>query len=317
MDFTSNLRVSSKATPPASFRNKNSLFRVTLPSNEIFQSESSKMCISSVTYPNRFNLLPSYLNANEIKVIYMYAKNNFSLARMKMEPTSKKITAYLSNDPKLLINNFNNIFNFNPGITWKYNGQTNKISISSSANSYILQIPIPFGNMIGLEENDDWFKNDMVTNHYFRNTWTKYKLMMTDKFIEIMKNQNNISMYELLDDNNYSPEGYFYLALSYEDEYHIENEINLNIHRPNYALIYNNIIEDSIVDNSYYKILKTIYFEDSNTKWKTVSFKNDEYIKIQEKNPPYLEFSLRLVSGDLVEFENNSDDIVIHLKIKK
>ena len=74
-----------------------------------------------------------------------------------------------------------------------------------------------------------------------------------------------------------------YFALSYDDEYHIENKINLNMHRPNYALIYNNIIEDSIVDNSYYKILKTIYFEDSNTKWKIISSKNDEYIKLKKR----------------------------------
>ena len=43
---------------------------------------------------------------------------------------------------------------------------------------------------------------------------------------------------------------------------------------------------------------------------------NDEYKKIQEKNPLYLEFSLRLPSGDLVEFENEEDDVVINLKTK-
>ena len=88
------------------------------------------------------------------------------------------------------------------------------------------------------------------------------------------------------------------------------------MHRPRYALVYNNIIEDSIVDNSYYKILKTIYFEDSESKWKTLTYKNDEYKKVHEKNPLYLEFALRLPSGDLVEFENNEDDVVINLKTK-
>ena len=92
--------------------------------------------------------------------------------------------------------------------------------------------------------------------------------------------------------------------------------INLQLHRPRYALVYNNIIEDSIVDNSYYKILKTIYFEDSESKWKTITYKNDEYKKIQEKRTLYLEFSLRLPSGDLVEFENDEDDVVINLKTK-
>ena len=109
---------------------------------------------------------------------------------------------------------------------------------------------------------------------------------------------------------------FFYIAISSNDEYHVKRPLNLEIHRPRYALVYNNIIEDSIVDNSYYKILKTIYFEDSESRWKTISYKNDEYKNVQEKNPLYLEFALRLASGDLVEFENEEDDVVINLKTK-
>ena len=108
---------------------------------------------------------------------------------------------------------------------------------------------------------------------------------------------------------------FFYIALSSYDEFHIKRQINLQIHRPRYALVYNNIIEDSIVDNSYYKVLKTIYFEDSESKWKTITYKNDEYQKVHEKTL-YLEFALRLPSGDLIEFENDEDDVVINLKTK-
>ena len=71
--------------------------------------------------------------------------------------------------------------------------------------------------------------------------------------------------------------------MSSNDVFSFQHSINLELHRPRYALVYNNIIEDSIVDNSYYKILKTIHFEDFESKWKTITFKNDEYKKIQEK----------------------------------
>ena len=104
--------------------------------------------------------------------------------------------------------------------------------------------------------------------------------------------------------------------MSSNDVFKCQRSINLELHRPRYALVYNNIIEDSIVDNSYYKILKTIYFENSESKWKTITYKNDEFKKVQEKNPLYLEFSLRLPSGDLIEFENDEDDVVINLKTK-
>ena len=131
-----------------------------------------------------------------------------------------------------------------------------------------------------------------------------------------MKTKNDLSIYELLGTNGFQTENFFYIALSSYDEFHIKRPINLQMHRPRYALVYNNIIEDSIVDNSYYKVLKTIYFEDSESKWKTITYKNDEYQKVHEKNPLYLEFALRLPSGDLVEFENDEDDAVINLTTK-
>ena len=119
--------------------------------------------------------------------------------------------------------------------------------------------------------------------------------------MNVMKTQNNLSIYELLGDQGFPTKKIFYIAISSNDEYHVKRPLNLEIHRPRYALVYNNIIEDSIVDNSYYKILKTIYFEDSESKWKTITYKNDEYKNVQEKNPLYLEFVSRLVSEDLVK----------------
>ena len=155
----------------------------------------------------------------------------------------------------------------------------------------------------------------MTQNHLFKKSWF-YKVFWTEKFMEVMKTQNNLSIYELLAAKNFLTQNYFYIALSSNDEYQINRPVNLEIHRPRYALVYNNIIEDSIVDNNYYKILKTIYFAESDSKWKTITYKNDEYKKIQEKNPLYLEFALRLPSGDLVEFENAEDDVVINLKTR-
>ena len=58
-----------------------------------------------------------------------------------------------------------------------------------------------------------------------------------------------------------------------------------------------------------------IYFEDSESIWKTITYENDEYKK-DTKKPLYLEFALRLPSGDLIEFENDEDDVVINLKTK-
>ena len=106
---------------------------------------------------------------------------------------------------------------------------------------------------------------------------------LTEKLVDVMKIQNDLSIYELLGNNDFPVEDFFYISLSSNDVIQFQQSIDLQLHRPRYALVYNNIIEDSIVDNSYYKILKTIYFEDSESKWKTITYKNDEFKKIQEK----------------------------------
>ena len=232
--------------------------------------------------------------------------------------TDPDLTVDIGNDvslnPDVLVSNFNKKF-LNEQLEWSYDKIKHRMLIKSKKNAYLLQIPIPLGNLLGLQESNVDFVNPMVNSHLFRPSWF-YKLFLTEKLIDVLKTKNNLSIYELLGKNSFPVENFFYIALSSNDVFNCQRSINLELHRPRYALVYNNIIEDSIVDNSYYKILKTIYFENSESKWKTITYKNDEFKKVQEKNPLYLEFSLRLPSGDLVEFENDEDDVVINLKTK-
>ena len=227
---------------------------------------------------------------------------------------TEDIANAVSLDPNVLISNFNKKFK-KEKIEWVYDKLNQRISLRTKKNAYLLQIPIHLGNILGLQESDVNYSNLMATSHLFRPLWF-YKAFLTEKLVDVMKIQNDLSIYELLGNNDFPVEDFFYIGLSSNDVFQFQQSINLQLHRPRYALVYNNIIEDSIVDNSYYKILKTIYFEDSESKWKTITYKNDEFKKIQEKNPLYLEFSLRLPSGDLVEFENDEDDVVVNIKTK-
>ena len=91
MDFTSNLRVSSKASGMSHFHNKNSHFRVVLPSNDVFQTEESQLSIASITYPNRFKVLPMYLKSNIIRKIYLYSDQEVILGEMEVLLVKMKI----------------------------------------------------------------------------------------------------------------------------------------------------------------------------------------------------------------------------------
>ena len=251
----------------------------------------------------------------------MYSNENIISSEMEITSSSendsafsKDITSDLSLDPLTLINNFNKRFE-KEKIEWLYSNQSQRTTIKTNKHAYILQIPCPLGYLLGFQDSDVSFSNNIIRNHLFKDSWF-YKVFWTEKFIDVMKTKNNLSIYEILANNNFSTTNFFYIALSSHDEYQIKRPINLELHRPRYALVYNNIIEDSIVDNNYYKVLKTIYFEDSDSKWKTITYKNDEYKNVCEKTPLYLEFMLRLPSGDEVEFENMEDEVVINLKTK-
>ena len=156
MDFTSNLQVTSKAPGISNFYNKNSYFRVALPSNEVFQAENSQLSISSITYPNRFKVLPKNLNSNIITKIYLYSNQNVILGEMEIFSSQHEdnsdlkvdISDDVSLDPLVLIANLNKRFK---DIRWSYNNKTNHVSIKTRKNALVLQIPIPLANLFGLQ----------------------------------------------------------------------------------------------------------------------------------------------------------------------
>ena len=63
------------------------------------------MSVASITYPNRFKVLPSYSNSNIINRFYMYSGDLFSVNSMqlndsKRDPSSiKAIRLDVSHDP--------------------------------------------------------------------------------------------------------------------------------------------------------------------------------------------------------------------------
>ena len=95
----------------------------------------------------------------------------------------------------------------------------------------------------------------MATSHLFRPLGF-YKTFLTEKLVDVMKIQNDFSIYELLGNNDFPVEDFFYIGLSSNDVFQFQQSINLQLHRPKYSLVYINTIENSIVDDNYYKILK-------------------------------------------------------------
>ncbi len=114
-----------------------------------------------------------------------------------------------------------------------------------------------------------------------------------------------------------SVDNYFFICLSTSDIYKFDHEINVNKFKPKYFLLYNNICQYSIFDTKYLPILKIIPIKNTDSEYITIEFKNEEYIGIQVSHPNYLEFVLRSHTGELLEFANTVENVILDLSFKK
>ena len=72
--------------------------------------------------------------------------------------------------------------------------------------------------------------------------------------------------------------------------------------------------------NFWYKIspnLKNYTHKNTDSEYITIEFKNEEYIGIQVSHPNYLEFVLRSHTGELLEFANTVENVILDLSFKK
>ena len=85
-----------------------------------------------------------------------------------------ELTVDIGNDvflnPDVLVSNFNKKF-LNEQLEWSYDKIKHRMLIKSKKNAYLLQIPIPLGNLLGLQESNVDFVNPMVNSHLFRPSW--------------------------------------------------------------------------------------------------------------------------------------------------
>ena len=119
MDFTSNLRVCSKASGMSHFHNKNSHFRVVLPTNDVFSNRKNlnfQLQVLHIRIDSKF--LPMYLKSNIIRKIYLYSNQEVILGEMDIfisqnEDNSdlmKDVSKDVSLDPLVQISNLNKKF---------------------------------------------------------------------------------------------------------------------------------------------------------------------------------------------------------------
>lgn len=92
---------------------------------------------------------------------------------------------------------------------------------------------------------------------------------------------------------------------------------HLNRLRPEYLMVYTDIIEQTIVGNSFSKLIKIVpVYHESTDSYKTLEFKNKEFHSLENTLVKRIKFEIRSHSGDLINFMEGSK-IFINLLFSK
>jgi len=92
-----------------------------------------------------------------------------------------------------------------------------------------------------------------------------------------------------------------------------ESPINCDYFRPNYFIIYANIVQPSIIGNQYSPILKVVPVLDTKEPFKLIDFKVREFYSIPNTELNEIKIELRTHDGELVNFLEN-DHLVLNLQ---
>ena len=94
------------------------------------------------------------------------------------------------------------------------------------------------------------------------------------------------------------------------NDLYFESPINVNYFRPNYFIIYTNIVQPSVIGNQYSPILKIVPILESQNSFKLHDFKVREFYSIPTTEISDLKMELRTHDGELVNFLENEHVIM-------
>ena len=315
----SNLKVSSSSEKYSAFENRNSSFRVKIPSNLNFNQPNLHISVSSITFPNKFKTFP----ANSKNILYVLTINE-QLQIEKVENITIPGRSFQSSRDLLYSINYQlskagiSSFSFHSTHQLKDNFHpSNQYCLIKSTQSIIIVLPLHLSiilgvkkDFIGLNDKGEYFWGDVdISNRFYISPGMKMKAQ------QISKNMINLIKETLVEEKDLLKNGYF-ITLKGGDSYSFNHSLNIYEFKPKYFLLYNNICEHSIYDSKFLRILKIVPVRESLAEFMTIEFENEEYQKIQVSHPNYLEFTLRTHTGELVQFHDTKENVIIDLSFK-
>lgn len=97
-----------------------------------------------------------------------------------------------------------------------------------------------------------------------------------------------------------------------EYTYTFPNIVNVTYLHPNYMVLYSSIVKETIIGETYAKILRIIPIDDDSTSNKIKEFKHQEYYDLQNTDITEIEFQLRTHDGKYVNFATK-EHVILNL----
>jgi GR25 family glycosyltransferase involved in LPS biosynthesis len=94
-----------------------------------------------------------------------------------------------------------------------------------------------------------------------------------------------------------------------------QNEVNLDLLRPDYIIAYTNIVSPTIIGGIYSKILRVIPIKTSENEYVITEFHHKEFLELQNTEISEIEIELRSHDGSPIEF-GFEQDIILNLEFK-
>lgn len=270
----------------ASMQDNRSNFTVKLPQNLHF-NENWQVCLSSINLPNTFNTF----NTDEDLIITFYYQKHLLLrggGRGSYRPT-----LFL----ELVLKN--KIYT--------------KTELLAAINMFFKKNPeqIDIGELVeytppGQKET----KLKLIQNHYGN---LKIPLPLVEMFGDVERTKHVIDDDGRMDFTHVHP---ISGETRYEEPifYEFINPFNINYFKPNYIMLYADIIKPVVVSGIYMNVMKIFPTSPLNIPYVIQEFKNVDYLSLNNYDISEISIQLRNHAGDLISFDsNNLNPVILNL----
>ncbi len=272
--------------------NTNSKFTVKLPTKLMF-NRSWNVALTSISHPNIFQ---TFLHDETVHVYFISSSDSSQILEKcvftipnEVYTTKESLLQTMTERASMAFSEISDLGMIQFGLNDK-----NLVEISFTKHKNDIKLGMS-KNLLALLG----FKPNAIVDN---NSGEEYELLhFTEKEIE----EGKLFKIEMLNDNN-------------EDEllyvYPFANDVNLDLFKPDYMILYSDLVAPSMFGEKFINILSNIGVNHNNkNKYVLQEHKTDFYYKVQYSSVEFIKLELRSHDGKPIHF-GSKNDVILNLR---